>query len=455
MAIATIKPDVDYQPRPSVPVIQDKNFKGTVYDNNNVPLTSLIAYAEGAPWTVTYYKQVLGDHNDLKPLDTSLDPTFQSYERIDQLELRVNQELDSRTDSVQQITQTTGSALIYGFMVPNTNDYFVTEVAYQRKALFRVVDVDRKTFRRESVHVVSYQMVNLIDDIPIDYQNLQTKTIRVYVFSRERLIEGLDPYLKTEDYELLTDLRQDYYTLANYYLDTFYDLGTKTLILPGQTAIRIYDPFVVRFILKTLSFNDFDQMLGIKDLPTNNDVYIEQPQFWQAVINQDYKLLAWCNQVMHITSTREFNANSWVKGMFFARMDEVVYPYRPDVSVNSGEPERVKCTFKSKLQPTTNRHGFILSDQQKTFKLLDKDILSYPMVGQDEYYVLSKALYENIEQELTLLEIVTRDYLNKATINRRYLKHLVELFPKMERMEQFYYGPLLLTLLRYADKRIY
>lgn len=455
MAIATIKPDVDYQPRPAVPTVQPENFKGTVYDNNQTPLTSMIAYVEGAPWSVTYYKQILGAHNDLKPLDTSLDATFQSYEKIEQLEIRVNQELSSQTDNTQQFTKVSGSATVYGFMIPNANDYFITEVSYKRPALFRVVNVDRHTFRRESTHVIEYQMVALIDDIPNDYRDLTAKTIRTFVFSKERLLEGLDPYLKTEDYQLLMDMRDDYYKLANYYLDTFYDLGTKTLILPGQTAIRIYDPFLVKFILRTISFNDFDQMLGIKDLPTNNDPYLEQPQFWQAILDQNFDTLAWCNQVMRITSTRDFNCNSWVKGMYFARMDEVVYPYQPDLSVNSGEPERPKYTFRSKLQETTNRHGVTLTVEQKLFPLLNKTILSYPMVGQDQYYVLTAALYEGLDEDLTLLEILTRDFLKKATLNRRYLKHLINLYPKMERLEQFYYGPLLLTLIKYADRRIY
>lgn len=456
MAIATRKPTTDFVPTPTLPIAYSENYKGLMYDNNHVPLVSLISYMDGSPWMVeSYYRQSLGAHNDLKELDTTLSAEFQSYERIDRLELLIETDLQSSSNNIQQTTAADGSALIYPFFIPNVNDYFVAITGYRNRGLFRVKTVDRRTFRTDSVHSITFDMVGYLDDLPKEEADLKAKTVREYVFSRERLMEGLAPILKTEVFESIGNLRYEYERIGTYYLENFLDRGTKTLTWPGQTSNRIYDPFLVSFVMSTFSYNTFDKMLGVKELNKSGDEYLDEPQFWRCVLNRRYDDVKWGNMTMQFVRTGQFSPNSWIKSLAFARMDYIVYPNKPDVSTRVFENEEPLTTTIPTLTTTTNARGKILTTLEKSFALENKIIQSYPMILGDEYYVLSRNFYEGNDAELTLIEIMTRDYLRGATLNLKQIKHMVELYPKMERLEQFYYGPLLMTLIRYYDQRAY
>lgn len=455
MPIATVNPIVEFEPKPVLPVASPDNYMGLTYDNNQTPVVSLAAYAEGAPWTVTYFRQVIGDHNDLKALDSNLAPQYQSYGRIDQLELRVQRDLESTTTADQHLTKTEGSAFVYAFIVPNVNDYFIADTSYQRKALFRVTTVNRQTWRRESVHTVEYTLMDYVDNLPQEIASLELKTTTTYVFSRDRLLEGLTPYLKTEDYHLVNSLQDERKLIGDYYLSAFSNHSMKTLMFPGQPLKRIYDNFLVNFVMSTFGYLEFTDVLKIKQLPTDGDQYLAQPQFWTAILERDRNQLTYGNHRMMVTSTAGFLKNTYLKTLYSARCDCIVYPYKPDLSTMSGEDMPPKPVFRGCLKETTNAQGKEITDAEKTILILDKPVLLYPKANEDAYYVLSENFYNNDREKMTLLELMTSDYLDSKTLDLKQLTALVRFYPKMERMEQFYFGPLIMCLMRYANHRTY
>jgi len=456
MAIATRTPVTDVTPKPTMPYAYTDNYKGLMYDNNHTPLVSLISYMDGSPWTVqSYFRQSLGEHNDLKMLDTVLDAEFQGYERIDKLEILVDTDLQSSSDTVQQVTKTNGAGMIYPFFVPNVNDYFIAVTGFRNMGLFRVTNVDRRTFRTDSVHYIEYTMVGYLDDLPNEAASLKEKTVRTYVFSRERLMEGLAPILKTEVFEAIGDLRYEYEAMGRYYLDNFLDRGAKTLIYPGQTNHRIYDPFLVQFVMQTFSYDTFDAIINMKQLNKDGNRYLDQPQFWDVMINQNWAELKFCNQVMGFARTGQFDPNTYIKSLAFQRVDYVVFPDQPDISTRSYDDELPLPVVKGIAVKTTNGRGKTLTTIEKSYSLANKLIPSYPMILDDEHYVLSKNFYDNKGSDLSLLEIMTRDYIHRRTLDLKQILHMVKLYPSMERLEQFYYIPILMTLVRYFEKSAY
>lgn len=458
MSIASFDPtdQPHVNPKETLPKAQSDNYHSLTYDNNHTPLVSLLAYVSGAPWTVeSYYRQVLGASNDLKPLDTSLSAVYQSYNQILNLEIRVQDELNGDTDQIKQFSSTTGGALVYGFVIPNVNDYFIATTSYNRKALFRVTDVDRLTWRRESVHGIKYLLVDYIDRLPEEVKDLKRKTTSTYVFSKDRLIENLSPMLKTEDYDAVCRLKESRKRIGDYYLNAFTFTSTRTLNLPGQPNERIYDSFLVDFVMSTFGFSEFPQTLKIKQLPKSGDTYLEQPQFWDAILKRDRTLIDFGNKYMQVARTISFPANTYIKSLFTARMDYIVYPWHPDTSTRSGEDLLPEPTVAIPIKQTVNANGVEVSVREKTVLLNGVPVMAYPKVAVNGPYVLTQSFYSEDDSQLTLLEILTRDYLKSATLDLKQLRFLVELYPRIERMEQFYFGPLLMTLLRYADQSAY
>lgn len=457
MAVANYSPVVPNEPKPALPDAQPSNYQGLTYDNNHTPVVSLLSYTEGAPWTVkAFYRQVLGKHNDLKEIDPALSPTFQSYNRIDQLELRVQQDLTGQTDATKQFTSVEGRGLVYGFVIPNVNDYFIASTSYQREALFRVTAVDRLTWRRESVHGIQYSMVDYTDNVRVLIDDLERKVTGEYVFARDRLVEGLAPILRTADYAIINDLRQERKRLGQYYINTFTINSTRTLNVPGQKAMRIYDSFLVDFVVATFGFIDFPEMLRVTQLPKDGDYFLGAPQFWTAIFKRDRNEILYGNQKMGLASTSAFPKNSHLKTLFSARMDYIIYPINPDTSMSTGfDLKPIGTCGELKTSETVNALGQTLSVAERSYSLLDKLITAYSDISPDGFYVLSEAFYNNDRENMTLIELMTTDYLNGSTLDLKQLSFLVSLYPKMERLTQFYLGPLIMCLLRYADQRAY
>lgn len=454
MAIAGFNPIAEVVPKPVLPEAQPKNYMGLTYDNNQTPVSSLLSYVDGAPWTLhSFFRQVLGQHNDLKEIDPNLSPEFQSYNKIRNLEIRIQSDLSSTTNGDTQFTEVSGSALVYGFVIPNVNDYFIVETSHLRPALFRVTAVDRLTWRRESVHGIQYSMVDYVDSVQSLVNDLNRKTTSEYVFSRDRLMEGLSPILKTNDYKTIDDLNSERNRIGHYYLDAFSLTSTRTLNMPGQPGKRIYDSFLVDFILSTWGYIEFPEVIRIKQLPKSGDLYLEQPQFWDAIINRDRNRIEYGNKIMKVARTEAFPATTYIKSMWAARMDFIVYPYKPDTSAQSGGDLEPLPFATPVIKDTTNANGERPSGDQVYVEVDGRFIPGYHKVDTAGYYVLSRAFYENDSAKMSLLEILTRDYLNESTIDLRHLTALINMYPKMERMEQFYYGPLLMCLIRYADQR--
>ena len=73
----------------------------------------------------------------------------------------------------------------------------------------------------------------------------------------------------------------------------------------------------------------------------------------------------------------------------------------------------------------------------------------------DDFYVLSEAFYKNNGQALSVLEILIKDYLKSHTLNFNMLGALVARYHSWPALERFYYGPMVMLLLKTAVEGLY
>lgn len=453
MSIAAYNPSTDPTIPTKLPTTQPKNYKSVVYDDNNVPLSSLIAYIEGAPYYCDYYKQVVAEHNDLREIDPGQSNIYQQYEKINRLEIRVSNALATSYDTDTGITTVTGSGIIYPFMIPNVADYFVSDADVNRSGLFRITNVERKTFNRDSAFYVDYEMVGYIDTIEALYDDLVSKVIREYYFSKDRLIEGLQPILRTTEYEQLFTIRQRFKEVLQYYLSTFVNRRYMTLIIPGQSS-AIYDSFLVDFIFKIIDSFQNDNMRSMRQYSIDNDPFIQQPQLWDLLIRKDFNGLASCNQKMSQVAKQAFNPNGFIHGIYFSNIDRLVYPTDPDITALLENATIAKTVDLEVLTEPTNVHGTIAELITNQYIAGSQTYPFIHLVTVDDYYVLSQAFYQQTNN-VSVLEILVKEYLKQQPINQDMLLALCDVYTTWGRLEQFYYCPLLLLLLKEAERSQY
>lgn len=454
MSIAKRKPTAEVpQNAAALPQVQPASYKGVVYDDKHTPLVSLIAYITGAPWAVNYYAQVVGEHNDLREIDPGQSGVYQQYSKTIGLELRVENALNSSYDNERGITTVTGSANVYPFMTPNVADYICADAGADQYALFRVTQVDRRSFNRDSVYTIEYELIGYVERNRELYDNIESKVIKSFHFSKDRLIEGLSPTLRTEDYHKVINLKSLYSDLVKFYYKSFFDVRYGTLVIPGQ-AQPCYDSFLVNYLSTLVETTDAPEIMSVRKIPTDRETYLSQPQFWDLLSNKDYNGKAYTNNKMGLVSKTLFNRNSYVQGLAFSNISYVVYPDNPDTSAYIGTIQCIKPILSATLVETVGQNNvvFSLADNQ-----LVTDTKSYKLIHDvlyDDFYVLSAEFYNGTEQQ-SLLEILVKDYLKGNTLDLSKLYAVTDTFRKWKRLEQYYYGPILMTLIKEADRAQY
>ena len=152
--------------------------------------------------------------------------------------------------------------------------------------------------------------------------------------------------------------------------------------------------------------------------------------------------------------TGEFDHNSYIRGAYHGVVEKLIYPRDMDKSYLSGYATFPKTVYEYIPTPTVNYKGSQVSPMENQHTLLNGLVSIYPTVTFTNSYVLTPDFYTNAAG-MSILEIMVKDYLKCQTLSLEYLKLLVDLYPKLARMEQFYYGPILLVLIKEVIRSAY
>ena len=452
MAIAKLKPDVPVAPPPVTPETKKEHYKGIVADHKTEPLQQFLPYIDGIPWTVrAWYGQLLGEHNELRELDTGETGAYQQYQKVIALELRVTSGLASSYDGATGMTSVTGSANMHT-VIPNEHDYFVADAGNRNYGIYRVTKVDRKTFNRSSVYSIDYVLVGYAENNPT-LVTLESKVVRKYRFSKDRLVEGLAPLIREDRYAVIEDLRESVKTLEDYYFYAFMNPRHNTLVLPGQDQ-GIYDAFLVDFVLQFADISNIPGMLNFKRVSIDRDHYLTRRQFWGVLADRNLEFLPYIPGKVGLVSRTHFNKNSWIKSAAYWNIDRFVYPVveeDPVALLRNIPATTVTGEEIVQTSPYPQRTS-IFTDLE-----IDYDDSEIPLIKPvliDDYYVLSGWFYAG-EGEPSALEILVKDYLQCNTLDIKVLQALRKSYLSWAVLEQFYYGPLLMLLCREAVKGFY
>ena len=453
MPIAKLKPSAPSAIVPNQPKVEPELYRSVIVEDAVTPFDSLLGFVSGAPWTVNYYSQLVSLHNDLRDHDAGQLGVYQQYTKIANLELRVGSPIDSNQDADSALVTVAGSATVYGYLVPNVGDLFVAAVGDGEDGLFRVSGVDRKNFNRNSVFGIDYTLVNYISKDPDRYKDLESKVNRTVYFDKTRLIDNATPVLQEEEYTQLNKLRITYSQLVAYYFNTFYNKSVGTLIVPGQSAI-VYDGFLVDYLLKIVQGEDAPEIRMTTRLDMGQDRYLTQKTIWDALAAVDHELLQMVTSVTGLVHCQTFSRNPTLKGLKFSRMQYVVYPVQVDKSVEPNLPEKTEYDlFSSLYDPGPGIGG--LASYVNNIRIEPNGTVPYINKLLDSpTYVLSEAFYTG-QPGQTVLESLTTDYLHRRMLSVKKITELCDQCRRWGRLEQFYYMPILFTLIKTAAISLY
>lgn len=453
MPLATYTPNEPSPVIPNLPKITEKSFSGVVVDTKYTPLSSLLTYIDGASWTVTYYSQVLDKDNDVKSQDISLSGIYQQYSEINAMELKVTTPLSTTQDTSTNRMMVTGGANVYPFIIPNVGDMFAADVGDGREGVFRISNSEKKSLLKESVYFIEYQLLYYSDVETVRREDLKNKSINSYFYIKDFLMHGQNPLLVTQDYNAYQELDTLYHEIIQNYFKWFFNNEYKTLIIPGQSKV-IYDHYLVNALLSILNTVDAPQLIHIRKLNVDDDKYLKQPQLWDALVNKDLSLLDLSNKTMGLMHVHNFNSNPILNGVRFSGVDYVVYPIRPEKLLDVGLQFPVKTMSLENISKVTSRSvrlDKLVGDKELDLK--SNFVVNIKPVLMDRCYVFSDSFYTT-GVDMSALEIMTLDYLNKKALNPELLLKVVKNYRNFGVIEQFYYLPIFLILIHSITRKI-
>ena len=445
MPVASFKPEAPTPVVANTPKITPPESKSIVVDTKFTPVASLLTYISGAKWTVDYYQQVIDRDNDIRGQDVGQSAIYQQYRRILGLELKVSSPLTQSQNDDDKRMVVTGVALIFPFMIPNEGDMFAADVGDGREGVFRIKSTEKKSFMKEAVYSIDYELVYYSVVDKARRFDLDEKSITTLHYFKDFSVHGQTPLLIEEDFNAVNKLGELFGEIAYDYFGWFYNREYSTLLLPGQTY-SIYDNFVIEALQGILTTTDAPQLLYIRKLNILGDKYLKQPQFYTALLRKDNSLLQMCNQKMGLANTKLFSHDPMLESIAYSGITYLMYPVSPDKKLNNLNDPDSKSTADIPLDNANSSVGDLSLLIPTAVTTDDALPFIYP-VTIDDSYVLSENFYSNTDTK-SVLETLTKNYLENKAVNPSVLLKIVDNYKSWGGLERFYYLPIILILIR-------
>lgn len=458
------------------PNIYSPQYQSAVIDTDVQQLASLLTHIGGMPWAVDYYSQAVGANQNLSAYQPGQLAPYQQYYLIKGYELRVSSPLSSSQDPATGIMTITGSSTMYPFVIPNEGDVFIADVGDGRLGQFSITSVQRLTNLKQTCYTVNYTLQAYVTaQMQADLAN---KVVLTNYFVKDFMVYGKNPVVVDSAYNDMTWMKQTFPALLNRFLKQFYSPDFRTLIVPGQTT-PTYDPYIVRAILAAIDKDAHPIIPKIAELNVDGLQVWDVETIWNTLLTTDYvdrdRLVS---QVVLISaaSFTYFGNMAFIPGMnysgyngtesiFFSRIQSVVYPYIPNGTTpdspyndytmpsSSNMIPINDMTWDTVTLPPGNVPSGTLMATTTPLPTEPTNTAAIPVIHpvlSDSGYVLSNAFYTQAATGQSLLELLVNGFINMLPVNTQILLTIVETIPQWGKLEQFYYLPLVLILMKAA-----
>lgn len=431
----TLTYDNDSSPREAVPTTVSYRQKAML--NNFAQLETIKQYVTGTKWSVDYYNQVLAQDDELMVFDPSAPISQQQVVEIKQMSIFVTSPLE--VGAVGE--PLSGAATVVSGITANQGDSFYASVSGDRPAVFTVTQVSKKTYNLDNVYDIEYELTGFVDDDPTLLTALTDAVVKTYYAEGDFLQPNGDRLLLEEDYHLKKELMEALPEMANYYLKTMLNREYNTITLPGQEG-AIVDVLATDFFMSMINSEDSIYVPDVSYVVLSNDEHQIQPTIWSVLSNSDPLMLKACNKTSYLVDGNLLTSDYLLRGFYYMGIDAIVYPYDVDSSL-SGHDQYLASTVYS-IEEVANPYRANKPEVAGLFP----DIVTSGV--PDNSYVFTENFYNEDTANMTVIETLAYDYIQGNEIDTAALMELIEEYRFINRLQQYYFIPVILMLTRYA-----
>lgn len=456
-----VNPISEYPQIPTAPAINmvKDSYNAIEVDTQYDPVSNLLVYVEGSSYTVDYYSQVLTKDSALAGEMQGVDPIYQQYIRIRDLELKVNSAITYTQDTTTGSITGTGSATIYAMtVIPNVGDMFIGDMGDGASGIFRITVSERKSIFKNTVYTIEYVLIETSVNQDVFLQrivDIDSKIVDTVIYVKDFLAHGQNPLIHVNEYKVIAELGDHYHSLTGRYFKTFVSNEFKTLLIPGQ-VLPTYDSFLTTAVVSFFNTINAPEVRNIRLLNVQDDYVMKATSIWDAIRQRDIKLFKYSFKRFGLISAKTFTSNPMLEGIYHSGISLVIYPKDPILDVDYETFYTNKELYSATLinPPSQIRDlSDLISDSQYEGLTLPNNPLLYKVLS-DDYYVFSEHFYNKDRTSMSILELCLMDYLEDKAPNLDLLLTLCNAAHSWSRLEQIYFHVVLLILIKAAIRSI-
>lgn len=412
---------------------------------------SLLKYVEGYPWTCHFYGQLVSRSNSLEHFDPTTPNLTQPFYEVKDLILQVSTPLNSSYEATTGVTSSTGSCTVPLGLKPNVGDIFIAQIDTGEDAIFCITAVERKTYRKSTLYDINYSLYEYTSAQPEFLKTLGQRVQQTFYFNKDSNYFNRDllitPSVKEATDRLKTFLRES----QEFYLTTFADRASGTIVLPGVTR-SLYDPLLLQFLG---AFIDHDVKISHPWFQYNwEDRYLSQKSIFDLMLTRNPSMTSTINKTYSFTPSTQLNGLARMGNISHTAVDFILYPTHPNTAndVKRFALLTPSTTFteehlgsKAYSESTLTVHSGNNSTGSET-KLL-------PKLFDQDFYVVSPNFYQflkdgSFSEEMSFIEVLMARFIRREAIAREDLLKVTQTFYDWSSMHQLYLAPIAWLIIR-------
>lgn len=380
--------------------------------NSEVAITDIVSVIDGMPWSVSYYHQIRNVNDQPLMPDVNIPSTELSYNRIDDLELKLQESLPNTGDVGLEAT-----AYINAGIVPHYGDPFLGTLAGGKQAIFTVTEVTRTNYNTRDVYLLKFNLFEFLDNNVEVYNDLQFKTTKKYVYDKDHLQTNSTPIILDSEYKRKVDIKKEQPKIVNHMMNLFFNKKTRLLVPPTTSSVYI-DTLLTEFFFSIVDIDQHPQINQIKRLSFQPDVLVT---IWTAILHRDISALPAVDKDLGFKYVPASGISPVMRGMGYLGANCVVD------QLDGSDP--VEMTVEEN-------------------RLSSLNTVEQPFDVNNKSYIFSDAFYIDDTNNSTTFEKLLLQYLRGEIIDKEVLYTMFEEYKSWGYLEQYYCLPILLAMIK-------
>ena len=249
-------------------------------------IDAIKGFAAGTPILVTWFhimESTADKQSNYGDLSFMSDSVNYGYHRINNFELRLQEEMSFSYDTENVVSELTGNGLILPGFKAKIGDLFTYSIEAGILGLFKVTGApQRLSIRTGTSHMVPFKLVTILTTAQLT--EIMERVREESWFDKQRFLNEEAALLTRDDVMDLTYVRNKRIELSYFYGEQFFDgKEYQSLVRPDG----IYDPYIVDFVKHTVDFGDLNIFIQrlVPEAPHH------EASFWEKLI--DPKKVSW------------------------------------------------------------------------------------------------------------------------------------------------------------------